>query len=84
MTHSKAVRRSVLLFAPLLAIASLVGCSATSDSVSGGSSAADAAWSFTDDTGKTVKLDHEPTRIASYADYALGLLSTGVEPVAIF
>jgi len=82
--HSKAARRSVLLLAPLLAIVSLVGCSATSDSASGGASADDAAWSFTDDTGKTVSLDHEPTRIASYADYALGLLSTGVEPVAVF
>ena len=80
MTAQKALRRSALLLAPLLALVSLVGCSATSDSVSGG----DTAWSFTDDTGKTVTLDHQPKRIASYADYALGLLSTGVAPVAVF
>ncbi|MBK4346958.1 ABC transporter substrate-binding protein [Lacisediminihabitans changchengi] len=83
MTPTKAVRRSVLLLAPLLAIVSLVGCSATSDSVSGGN-AGSSSWSFTDDTGKTVTLDHQPKRIASYADYALGLLSTGVKPVAVF
>lgn len=85
MTAPRALRRSALLLVPLV-IAALAGCSTSSTPAAsdGTSSSSDGAWSYTDDTGKTVTLDHQPERIASYSDYALGLLSNGIDPVAIF
>lgn len=53
-------------------------------STAASSTAAAGPWSFTDDTGKTVELDAQPTNIAAFADYAAGLLSYGVTPTAIF
>jgi len=70
---------------PILVLAStllLAGCSSSTTTESTGDTTG--AWSYTDDTGKTVTLDAMPERIASYADYAIGLLSTGIEPVAVF
>ncbi|WP_066039479.1 ABC transporter substrate-binding protein [Herbiconiux solani] len=83
MKASTALRRSALLLVPALALAGLAGCSSDSGTASS-DSAADAAWSYTDDTGTTVTLDHRPERIASFSDYAIGLLSNGIDPVAIF
>lgn len=76
----KIPRRTALILAPALALAALSGCSADS----GSDAEAAAAWSFTDDTGTTVTLDHQPERIASYSDYAVGLISLGIDPVAVF
>lgn len=80
MTAPRTLRRTALVLIPALAVI-LAGCapSASDDAADG-----DAAWSFTDDTGTTVTLDHQPERVASFSDYALGLLSNGIEPVAIF
>ncbi|NQX12497.1 ABC transporter substrate-binding protein [Microbacteriaceae bacterium VKM Ac-2855] len=78
----KIPRYSALLLVPAVALAMLTGCSSDASDTSADASTAE--WSFTDDTGTTVTLDHQPERVASYADYALGLLSTGVDPVAIF
>ena len=80
MKNSAALRRSALVIAPVLLIAGLAGC-APADSET---SAADAVWSYTDDVGTTVNLDHEPERVASFTDYATGLFSAGIEPVAVF
>ena len=87
-----AARLSALILAPVLALAALTGCSTSgSGSAAAGSAdaaadaaAADAPWSYTDDTGTAVTLNHRPTNVASYADYAIGLLSYGIDPVAIF
>lgn len=49
-----------------------------------GDSAAAGPWSWTDDTGATLELDHRPVRVAAFADQALALLSYGITPVAIF
>ncbi|MDF2443966.1 MAG: iron-desferrioxamine transport system substrate-binding protein [Subtercola sp.] len=86
MKLSRALRRSALILAPVIALAALSGCASASstDGAAGSSNAASGEWSYTDDTGKTVTLDHRPENVASYADYALGLLSYGIDPVAIF
>jgi len=78
------IRRSALVILPALALAGLVGCSSPSTDSAGSGAGGDAEWSFTDDTGTTVTLDHRPERVASFSDYAVGLLSTGIDPVAIF
>lgn len=80
MNISSSLRRSALLLTPVLALAALAGCS-NSASADGEASA---EWSYTDDTGTTVTLDHRPERVASFTDYAVGLLSYGLEPAAIF
>jgi len=82
MPAHTALRRSARLVIPVLALAVLAGCSTGGTAEPGADS--DAEWSFTDDTGTTVTVDHQPERIASYSDYALGLLSNGIEPVALF
>lgn len=75
-------RLAALLIAPVLTIALLAGCASSPQADSAVS--ADAAWSYTDDTGTRVTLDHRPERVASYADYAIGLMSYGLDPVAVF
>ncbi|RFA16317.1 hypothetical protein B7R21_02775 [Subtercola boreus] len=87
MNLSRALRRSALILAPVIALAALSGCASaqTADAGSGSSgAAASGEWTYTDETGKTVTLDHQPQNVASYADYALGLMSYGIDPVAIF
>ena len=81
MTTTSLPRRTALAAAALAAAATLASCSSGSSA-----DAADGSggWEFTDDTGTTVTLDEAPDRIASYSDYALGLLSLDVEPVAVF
>lgn len=71
------MRRIAALLVPA-AILGLVGCASDEPAQDG------EAWSYTDDTGTTVTLEHEPERIASFADYAMGLMSYGLDPVAIF
>lgn len=41
-------------------------------------------WSFTGGSGKTVTLDHTPTRIIAHAWAAAGLMAYGVKPVGIY
>lgn len=68
----------------LLAVAGLVlgGCSAPTPQAGPAESAG--PWSFTDDLGKTVTLDHRPTRIAGLSEVLVSLLQYGVKPVATF
>lgn len=76
-------RLAAILLTALLAVASLTGC--VSSSAPGAQTETSAgAWTFTDDTGRTVTLDHRPERVAAFTDYAIGLLSYGIEPAAIF
>lgn len=63
----------------------LTGCSATgSPSSPSSAGAASGKWSFTDDLGKTVTLDHRPTRVAGLNDILVSLLQYGIKPVASF
>ncbi|MCP2032100.1 iron complex transport system substrate-binding protein [Okibacterium sp. HSC-33S16] len=80
MTSTSLARLSALLLIPALAAVGVTGCSSTETAAD----TSEKAWSYTDDTGKTVNLDAQPERIASFADYAIGLLSNDIEPVAIF
>ena len=84
MRKYTATRLATLIIAPVLALAALTACSAAATPGTSSTAAAEAPWSFTDDTGATITLDHQPTKVASYADYALGLLSYGIDPVAVF
>jgi len=87
MTRISKVGRLAGILA-LTAAFTLGACSstdtATDDTSAAVSSSASGPWTFTDDTGKTVELDAQPTNIAAFADYAAGLLSYGVTPTAIF
>lgn len=75
-----------LLLGALLAIAALAACGsgAGAPASSAAASPASSSWSYTDDTGATITLDHRPERVAGYADQILSLLSYGVQPVAVF
>lgn len=75
-----------LLLAVLLAGGLVAGCSSgsTSAGASASSSAAPVEWTYTDDTGTTVTLPQRPERVASYADYAIGMFAYGLTPTAVF
>ena len=76
-------RFAAIILTALLAVASLAGC-ASSSAPSAEADASTGAWTFTDDTGRTVTLDRRPAKVAAFTDYAIGLLSYGIEPAAIF
>ncbi len=72
------VRRGAAV--PALAVAALALASCSSGAPPTVPTASSGAWTFTDDVGVTVTLDRAPERVASYADYALGLHSLDVDP----
>ncbi|SCX49335.1 iron complex transport system substrate-binding protein [Klenkia marina] len=76
------LRRSAAVPLGLAAVLALTSCGSDATADSAGGSAE--AWTFTDDVGETITLDQAPERVASYADYALGLHSLDVDPVAVF
>lgn len=41
-------------------------------------------WTFTDGSGKTVEVDHVPTRIIAHAYSAASLMEYGIKPIAIW
>ncbi len=43
-----------------------------------------AEWTFTDDSGHTVSVDHVPERIVAHAWAAAGLMAYGIRPVGIY
>lgn len=63
------------------AVLALSGCGSSSG---GANDAAGGDWSFKDDTGKNVKVDHKPKKIVAFADEALALMDYGIKPAAIF
>ncbi|TIC86398.1 ABC transporter substrate-binding protein [Nocardioides sp. GY 10127] len=73
---------ALALSAPALTACGAMSSGETSSAASG--SAASGPWSYTDDTGTTIDLDAQPTRVVAFADQALALLSYGITPVAIF
>jgi len=64
------------MFRSMLAAAALA--------VLSGASAVGAEWSYTDTTGRTVTLDHVPTRLVMHANSAAGLIPFGIRPVGIY
>lgn len=68
-------------------LAGAVGAGATAVlAACGGGSTDDTgtAWSYTDATGKTVRLGRRPTRIAGFSDAIASLWAYGIKPVAVF
>ena len=59
------------------------GCSA-SDGASSAASPSASTWSFTDDLGKTVALDHRPSTFAGLSDVIYSMMNYGLKPVASF
>lgn len=85
MKQNPSVRRALtpLVAAVAAALLALTGC--TNPNAAAPSAAASAtSWTYTDDIGKTVTLDHAPSRIAGFTDQVLSLMSYGVQPVAVF
>ncbi|MFT3969781.1 MAG: ABC transporter substrate-binding protein [Micropruina sp.] len=82
----KLTRTSSLLLGVLLTVVALAACSpgAATPASESASAAATPGWSYTDDTGAVITLDHKPERVAGFADQVLSLMSYGVKPVAVF
>ncbi|WP_207225867.1 ABC transporter substrate-binding protein [Blastococcus saxobsidens] len=74
---SRRLRRGLLA---LGLTAGLTACGAAA----GTEPAAEGGWEFTDDTGRTVRLDEAPERIAGLNDLTASLWNYGIEPVATF
>jgi iron complex transport system substrate-binding protein len=78
-------RKTVLV--ALAAALALTGCSGSSSPAASGSDAAASSsgpWTFKDDLGKTITVDHRPTRVAGLNDVLVSLLQYGIKPVASF
>lgn len=82
MSLKRALRAVLLPVVPLLLV--LAGCSSAAPQAAPASSASSSGWTFTDDIGNTVTLDHVPSRVAGFTDQVLSLLSYGIKPVATF
>lgn len=78
---SRRLRSAAALVTVAASAVALSGCSSAAPSAG---STTKAAWSFTDDLGKTVTLDHAPTRVAGLNDEVVSLMQYGIEPVAMF
>lgn len=84
MKSNLSVRRALApLVAAVAVLLVLAGCTNPNASAASAPTAA-TSWSYTDDLGKTVTLDHTPSRIAGFTDQVLSLMSYGVKPVATF
>ncbi|MDR1392358.1 MAG: ABC transporter substrate-binding protein [Bifidobacteriaceae bacterium] len=80
-----AARATKPLIALLTGAALLTGCASDGQPTTGQSQdSATVGWTYTDDSDQTVTLESRPTRIAAFTDYAIGLFSYGIEPVAVF
>lgn len=83
MTHDRLPRRlRGVLTLVLIGLLTIGGCAANPQNPTTAESAP--GWTFTDDVGTTVTLDHVPSRVAGFTDQALSLLSAGLHPVAVF
>ncbi|MFJ3826272.1 ABC transporter substrate-binding protein [Streptomyces nodosus] len=67
----------------MAALAGLTACGADGSGTASAGASADAAWSFTDNRGKTVRLSRRPKRIAFLTDtVGAALWAAGLQPVA--
>lgn len=62
----------------------LAACGGGDDGEDSGDSGSSGPWSFTDDTGETVELDHVPTKIVAFTGMAAALHDFGITPGAVF
>lgn len=76
---SRTTRTAAVLVGALLLAA---GCGSSPDDAS--SSSPDRAWSFTDDRGRALSLDHQPTVIVAQSSIAAALEDAGVEVTGVF
>jgi len=76
-------RRQLLAGAFGLSVAAFAGCGRDREP-SAGATPSDSSWSFTDDTGATVRRPSRPIRIAGLTDQIAALWNLGIEPVAAF
>jgi iron complex transport system substrate-binding protein len=72
------------LLPSLLTAAALVTTAACGASDESSSTDATGSWSFTDDRGRTIELDHEPRAIVAQSSIAAALHDSGVEVVGTF
>lgn len=75
-------RPRFLLLIALALIGPLTACSSSTHTSTSSPAASGKRWTFTDDLGKTVTLDHTPTRIAGMNDEIVPLIHYGLKPVA--
>ncbi|BBB02290.1 putative ferrichrome ABC transporter substrate-binding protein [Actinacidiphila reveromycinica] len=80
MSNFPRIRLLPLVAAAL--IAALAACSSSTSSSTSDAAASHQRWTFTDDLGKTVTLDHAPTRVAGMNDEIVPLMHYGLKPVA--
>lgn len=80
--HHTAKRALRAALVPVIAV--LFALSGCTNPNAAAPSATATSWSYTDDIGNTVTLDHVPSRVAGFTDQVLSLLSYGVKPVATF
>jgi iron complex transport system substrate-binding protein len=81
MTTPRPFRLFAAVASLLLVLAT--GCSATQSAAPETDASAE-TWTFTDDLGKTVTLDHQPTKVAALNDVVYALMNDGLRPVASF
>lgn len=79
MLTSRARLQTALIGLVAASAVVLTGCSSGGSTESSGE-----AWSFTDDLGQTVTLDHAPERIAGQNDLLAPLMEYGVQPIASY
>jgi len=83
LTHHR-LRPALALATIVAAAVALSGCAAGPASTEPASSSASATWTFTDDLGKTVTLDHQPKVIVGQNETMVSLMNYGVNPVGTF
>ncbi|MBT0768334.1 ABC transporter substrate-binding protein [Kineosporia sp. J2-2] len=74
----------VLLAILAAATIALTGCGSSGSTGDADSGSGDSSWSYTDDLGNTVTLDHTPTKVAGLTDPLVSLMNYGIKPVAAF
>ena len=80
------IRRTpiALLATLVVALLALAGCGSSSSGGTTSPAASDGPWTYTDDLGHTIELDHRPTKIAGLTDPLVSLMNYGIKPVAAF
>ncbi|MET7293501.1 ABC transporter substrate-binding protein [Streptomyces griseoloalbus] len=89
-TTARFSRRGLLAAGGALGLGAVLAACGDDDAKSGGSDSTGAGasksgpWSFKDDRGETVELDHVPTRIVAFTGVAAALHDYGVEVEGVF
>ena len=78
------VRAAIAVAAIAAAVVALSGCASGTPTAGAPHSVASGPWTFTDDLGKTVTLDHQPTKIVGQNETMVSLMNYGVDPIGTF